>query len=60
MKIENCTIKLKCDANGCHKKAVYNISFDGETYQLYLCKECLLKLKDFLNSFGGKVDENKN
>ena len=59
MKIENCTIDLKCDVNGCRNKATEKISFDGQTYQLYICKDCLLKLKNFLNSLGGKKNEKK-
>lgn len=60
MKIEKCTISIKCDANGCHEKATEKISFDGETYQLYLCGKCFEKLKKGLNTaYGGLKNEKK-
>jgi len=60
MKIEKCTINLKCDANGCHNKAKHKISFDGTSWQIYICEDCGDKLyKSLKEKFGGKKYEGK-
>ncbi len=49
MKIEKCTVDIKCDANGCHEKAKVGLSFDGVSPQTYLCEKCAKKLYEALN-----------
>ncbi len=58
MKIEKCSIVIKCDVDGCHNKAEKGIVFDGVAPQYYLCDSCLKKLYEALKSEYKKEEAN--